>query len=60
LRYIVRVSGPDIPGFEQRYRYLYPLLTPFIRSVWRRADVVVTKCQSEVDMIHAIDKICHG
>jgi phosphatidyl-myo-inositol dimannoside synthase len=56
LRYIVRVSGPDIPGFERRYRYLYPILTPFIRSVWRLAEVVVAKCQSEVDMIHAIDK----
>jgi phosphatidyl-myo-inositol dimannoside synthase len=56
LPYLVRVSGPDIPGFERRYRYLYPFLTPFIRSVWRRAGVVVAKCQSEVEMIHAIDR----
>jgi phosphatidyl-myo-inositol dimannoside synthase len=55
LPYLVRVSGPDIPGFERRYRYLYPFLTPFIRSVWRRSGVVVAKCQSEVDMIHAVD-----
>lgn len=27
LPYIVRVSGPDIPGFEERYQNLYPVLT---------------------------------
>jgi phosphatidyl-myo-inositol dimannoside synthase len=55
LHYIVRVSGPDIPGFEQRYRWLYPFLTPIIRLIWRSAEVVVAKCQSEVDMIASLD-----
>ncbi len=55
LPYVVRVCGPDIPGFERRYAGLYPLLTPIIRAIWRRADRVIAKCQEEVDMIHAVD-----
>lgn len=55
LRYLVRVCGPDIPGFEQRYRWLYPVLTPIIRAIWRGAETVVAKCQGEADMIRDID-----
>ncbi len=55
LPYLVRVFGPDIPGFEERYGWLYPLLTPFIRAVWRRARLVVAKCDDEAAMIRRID-----
>ncbi len=56
LPYMVWVSGPDIPGFEQRYRRLYPLLIPVLRSIWRRATPLVAKCAEEIDMIHAVDR----
>jgi glycosyltransferase involved in cell wall biosynthesis len=56
LRYLVRVSGPDIPGFEQRYGPLYPILSPTIRAVWHGAEVTVAKCQGEAEMIHNIDR----
>ena len=55
LPYLVRVSGPDIPGFEERYAWLYPILTPIIRSVWRNATLVVAKCDGEAAMIRRID-----
>jgi phosphatidyl-myo-inositol dimannoside synthase len=55
LPYMLWVSGPDIPGFEQRYRVLYPLLVPVIRAVWRGATPVVAKCAEEIEMIHAVD-----
>jgi glycosyltransferase involved in cell wall biosynthesis len=55
LRYIVRVSGPDIPGFEARYAKLYPFLKPVIRAVWHGAETVVAKCQGEADLIRAQD-----
>jgi phosphatidylinositol alpha-1,6-mannosyltransferase len=51
LQYLLRVSGPDIPGFEQRYSLLYPVLTPIIRAVWRGAERVIAKCQEEAVMI---------
>ena len=55
LPYVVWVSGPDIPGFEQRYRYVYPLLSPMIRSTWRNATHVVAKCAGEIEMIKSVD-----
>jgi phosphatidylinositol alpha-1,6-mannosyltransferase len=55
LKYILRVSGPDIPGFEKRYRWLYPWITPAIRSVWRGSEFVIAKCSGEADLIRSID-----
>lgn len=55
LRYLVRVCGPDIPGFEQRYTWLYPILTPTIRAIWHASETVVAKCESEAHMIRAVD-----
>ena len=55
LRYIVRVCGPDIPGFELRYTRLYPFLKPVVRAIWRSAEAVVAKCEGEADMIRAVD-----
>jgi phosphatidyl-myo-inositol dimannoside synthase len=55
LPYSVWVSGPDIPGFERRYRYIYPLLSPVIRSVWRHATPVIAKCAGEIELIKALD-----
>ena len=54
-RYLVRVCGPDSPGFEQRYGPLYPILRPTIKAVWHGAEVVVAKCEGEADMIRRID-----
>ncbi len=55
LRYLVRVCGPDIPGFELRYGPLYPVLTPVIRSTWRGAEMVFAKCTREAEMIRAVE-----
>jgi glycosyltransferase involved in cell wall biosynthesis len=40
LPYLVSLQGPDVPGFEARYNYLYPLLKPLLRCIWRNALVV--------------------
>ncbi|NWG21479.1 MAG: glycosyltransferase family 4 protein [Chloroflexi bacterium] len=55
IPFVVWVSGPDIPGFEQRYEWLYPLLTPTIRAVWRGAASVIAKCAEEIAMIQVVD-----
>lgn len=55
LPYLVWVSGPDIPGFEQRYARIYPLLVPALRRIWRQAAPLVAKCADEITMIHAVD-----
>jgi glycosyltransferase involved in cell wall biosynthesis len=45
LPYVVSLQGPDVPGFEDRYRLVYRVLTPFIRQVWRRAAAVLAISQ---------------
>lgn len=59
LAYMVWVSGPDIPGFEQRYEHVYPLLLPLIKRVWRNAAPVIAKCPEEKAMITRIDQNLH-
>jgi len=55
LCYIVRVCGPDIPGFERRYRTIHSFLSPLVRQIWRGAEEVVAKSECEIEMIHAVD-----
>lgn len=55
LEYLLRVCGPDIPGFEQRYETLYPILAPTIRATWRNAAQVIAKCEDEAKMIQRVD-----
>ena len=55
LRYVLRVCGPDIPGFERRYTAMYGILTPLIRAAWHGAETVVAKCAGEAGMVHAVD-----
>jgi phosphatidylinositol alpha-1,6-mannosyltransferase len=55
LRYILRVCGPDIPGFERRYQTIHALISPLIRRVWRAADQLIVKSAREIEMIHAVD-----
>ena len=56
LPYMVWVSGPDIPGYELRYRWLYPFLRPLLRTIWRHATPLIAKCREEVDLIHQSDQ----
>ena len=42
LPYLVALHGADVPGFEARYAYLYPVLRPVVRRIWQEAAVVTT------------------
>ena len=41
LPYVIRFGGGDIPGFQKRFTYVYKLLAPGIRILWRSADALV-------------------
>jgi len=56
LQYIVRVGGPDIPGFEERYKTIYKIISPIIKLIWKKSKLLVTKCETEYEMIKAINK----
>ena len=50
LPYVLSLQGPDVPGFEARYNYLYPVLAPLIKVIWRRAGAV-TGISAEQEML---------
>ena len=50
LPYVLSLQGPDVPGFERRYNYLYPVLTPLIKKIWRRAGAV-TAISAEQELL---------
>ncbi|MDE7324469.1 MAG: glycosyltransferase family 4 protein [Lachnospiraceae bacterium] len=41
LPYIIRFGGGDIPGFQDRFAFLYKLLGPFLKVIWNNADALV-------------------
>jgi phosphatidylinositol alpha-1,6-mannosyltransferase len=52
LPYLVSLQGPDVPGFENRYNYLYPFLRPLIRRIWKKAAVVVAISKGHQSLAH--------
>lgn len=39
--YIVSLRGADVPGYSQRFLWLYGILTPLIVRIWKKARFVV-------------------
>jgi len=55
LPYIVSLQGPDVPGFERRYRWIYLVLTPFIQMVWRQAARLTACSEQHAELAHQTD-----
>lgn len=47
IPYIIRVSGPDLPGFEKRYQCTVRILLPLLKVIWRKARIIIAKCEEE-------------
>lgn len=45
LPYVVRFGGGDIPGAQKRFKYVYKMLNPIIRSIWKNAKYLVANSQ---------------
>jgi phosphatidyl-myo-inositol dimannoside synthase len=56
LPYLVRVCGPDIPGFEPRYQVISSVLSPLIRMTLHNAVAVVAKSEGEREMIRPLTR----
>lgn len=52
LPYVLSLQGPDVPWFEARYNYLYPVLTPLITRIWRKAGAVTAISAEQVALAH--------
>lgn len=45
LPYVVRFGGGDIPGAQKRFKYLYEVLSPILRRIWREADALIANSE---------------
>ena len=45
LPYIVRFGGGDIPGAQKRFKYVYKVLAPTIRKIWREAGGLIANSE---------------
>ena len=43
--YIVSLRGSDVPGFNPRFAFQYPVLKPVCRGVWRKARKVIANSE---------------
>lgn len=41
LPYVIRLGGGDIPGAQKRFKYLYKILEPIIRRIWKDASGLI-------------------
>ncbi len=45
LPYVVRFGGGDIPGAQKRFKYIYKVVSPVLRAVWREADALIANSE---------------
>lgn len=50
IPYIVSLRGADVPGYSERFVWIYRLLSPLIHQVWKRAQHVVTNSEGLTEL----------
>lgn len=45
LPYVVRFGGGDIPGAQKRFKYIYAVVSPILRTIWRKADALIANSE---------------
>jgi glycosyltransferase involved in cell wall biosynthesis len=45
MPYLVSLQGSDVPGYTERFRLFYRVLTPMIHRIWRDASSVVANSE---------------
>lgn len=50
LPYVIRFGGGDVPGFQERFKKVYKVISPAIKAVWRNADYLIANSKGLKDM----------
>ncbi len=50
IPYIVSLRGADVPGYSERFVWIYKFFTPLIRRVWKSAAFVVTNSKGLTEL----------
>ncbi len=41
IPYIISLRGSDVPGYSERFSFIYKVLTPLIKYIWKKSRAVV-------------------
>lgn len=55
LPYVIRSGGGDIPGTQKRFKYVYMLLSPALRKIWKEAAGIIANSQGLKDRAEAFE-----
>lgn len=55
LPYVIRSGGGDIPGTQKRYKYIYMLLGPVLRKIWKESSEIIANSQGLRDRALAFE-----
>ena len=45
IPYIVSLRGADVPGYAERFSFIYKIITPLIKKIWKDAAEVIANSQ---------------
>lgn len=50
IPYIISLRGSDVPGYSDRFKFIYVVLKPLIRFIWKKSGAVVSNSQGLKDL----------
>lgn len=50
IPYIISLRGSDVPGYSDRFKFIYVVLKPLIRLIWKESRAVVSNSQGLKDL----------
>lgn len=45
IPYVISLRGSDVPGYSERFKFLYGFIKPFARLIWKNSSAVVSNSQ---------------
>ncbi len=66
IPYIISLRGSDVPGYSERFKFIYFILKPLIKLIWRKSAAVISNSQglrdlaTQTDRKQKIEVICNG
>ena len=45
LPYIIRFGGGDIPGFQDRFKFVYKIISPAVKVIWKNASALIANSE---------------
>lgn len=50
IPYIISLRGSDVPGYSDRFKFAYAILTPLIKIIWKKSEAVISNSRGLRDL----------